>query len=101
MAIRYGSGTGNLIDKELNKPLAVVQYTLLETSPAKYTSGKWWGEFSVREQLKKTGNYIMELEEGRKGECIISSEGQSKGTASNFYYNFFGRGKLSKSRYGP
>ena len=41
MAIRYSNGTGNLIDKELNKPLAVIQYNLLETSPTKYTSGKW------------------------------------------------------------
>jgi len=100
MAIRYSSGTGNLIDKELNKPLSIIQYNMMETSPTKYTSGKWWGEISIKKELKKTGNYIMELEDGRKGECVISSDSQEKRTASNYFYSFFGRGKLGKPRYG-
>ena len=101
MGIRYSNCTGNLIDKELNKPLSVIQYNLLETSPTKYTSGKWWGEISVKKQLKKTGNFIIEIEEGRKGECVISSDQQDKRSTSGYYYNFFGRGKLGKPRYGP
>ncbi len=101
MAIRFSSGTGNLIDKDLNKPLSIIQYNLLETSPTKYTSGKWWGEISIKKELKKTGNFIMEMEDGRKGECVISGDNQNKGTASNYFYSFFGRGKLGKAKYGP
>ena len=59
------------------------------------------GGISVKKQLKKTGNYIIEIEEGRKDECVISSDSQTRGTTSSYYYNFFGRGKLGKPRYGP
>ncbi|MBG7617687.1 MAG: hypothetical protein IZT57_04890, partial [Chloroflexi bacterium] len=46
MAIIFKNGTGNLYDKGSETPLGVISYQLMETKATKYTSGKWWGEFS-------------------------------------------------------
>ena len=100
MAISYNNGMGNLYEKDSEKSLGVITYQLVETKPTKYTPGKWWGEFSTKNAIERTGRYILEFEDGRKGICIINTENKEKHSASRFYYAFFGRSKLGKARYG-
>ena len=104
MALSYSNGTGSLIDKELDVPIADIQYQLTETTPTKYTPQKWWGEFSSRRELKKLGNYVLELEDGRKGTCVVGSSNMpgttlKRGPARRYYYSFHGRGALGKRRF--
>jgi hypothetical protein len=99
MAVRYSNGSGAIMDKDLEKPIANIRYQLMETSKTKYTTGKWWGEFSIKKEIKRSGNYILEFEGGRKGECLVSSKSEASGSASRYHYSFFGRGPLGRRGY--
>ena len=97
MAIHYSNGVGKLYDKEMDKPVAEVKYQLIETDSTKYAPKKWWGEFSTNREIKRLANYVIELEDSRKGECVITTNAQAKGKAvSRHHYRFNGRGKLGR-----
>ena len=97
MGIHYGNGLGLLYDKEIEKPIAKVSYQLIETDPTKYTKKKWWGEFSTSKELRRTGNYTIELEDGRKGDCVVFTNSELKqGHASHYFYHFNGRSTLGR-----
>ena len=97
MAIRYTNGIGKIYDKEIQQPISDVTYQLIETDKTKYTPKKWWGEFSAKREIKRLGNYILELDDGRKGECVIiaNTEG-GKGPGAHHHYRFNGRGALGR-----
>ena len=88
MALRYSSGTGNLYGKDNNEHLGFANYLLIEMNPTKYSSGKWWGEFSTKCELEPGVSYLMEFENSRKGNFTISKETKEKRTATKYYYNF-------------
>ena len=97
MALHYSSGVGYLFEKNMGKNIAEIKYRLVETDPTKYTSKKWWGELSTTSKIGQTGDYRIELEDGRKGDCIITVNTEQK-DRRQLFYNFFGRGKLSGSK---
>jgi hypothetical protein len=100
MGIHINSGFGNIYDKETpDFPSARINYKLLETDASKYTHKKWWGEFNTNDELKHLGNYFIEFEDNRRGECIViaNSEVSSK-KAKTWYYHFNGRGALSRKK---
>jgi hypothetical protein len=99
MAVRYSNGSGVIIDKEMNKPITDIRYQMMETDKTKYTNGKWWGEFSTKKEIKRPGNYILEFEDSRKGECIVSVNSEAARSTSRFHYSFFGRGALGRRGY--
>ncbi len=97
MAVHYSGGVGVLYNKGSDENLGTVAYQLIETDPTKYTKKKWWGDFSAKRAVKQLGNYVIEFEDGRKGECIISNNTQMvKKVTSRYYYTFFGRGPLGR-----
>ena len=98
MAVHYSSGFGKLYDKDTKSIVADVKYQLTETDDTKYTSKKWWGEFSTGQKLRKGDNYIIIFEDARRGGCWISfNTDRMPGKSSSVqYYRFFGRGKLGK-----
>jgi len=98
MALHYSSGTGKIYDKDTTRPIANINYQLIETERTKYSAKKWWGEFSATKPVKRMGDYIIELGESRRGLCYISAndERASSKTATHHYYRFYGRGKLGK-----
>ena len=100
MAIHYSNGLGQLFDKEAKRPIAQVNYRLIETDPTKYTKKKWWGEFSVNKEIKENRDsaiFRVEFEDGRDGECAVwvNTEAQD-GTAKRFNYHFNGSGRLGR-----
>ena len=97
MALKYSSGFGRIYDKEAGKIIDEVRYQLVETDQTKYTKKKWWGEFSTKQKIDRPGNYIIEVDDGRKGECIVSTNADGrKGLVSLYHYRFYGRGKLGR-----
>lgn len=95
MALHYGNGTGLLYDKDIDRPVGKISYQLIWTDPTKYTKKKWWGDFTTGRGLKHLGSYIIELEDGRKGDCIVSSNSQSGSKRANVhFYHYNGRGTL-------
>lgn len=99
MSIHYSNGFGTLYGKEDGETTAEVKYMLIETDPTRYTAKKWWGEFSTNREMKRPGNYMFKFEDGRRSECVISTNTERKReTTSNYYYRFYGRGRLGKHR---
>ena len=97
MGIYYSNGFGKLYDKEAGEAIADVKYQLIETDPTKYTAKKWWGQFSTNIEIKRLGNYAIEFDDGRKSDCVIFTNTEmEEGLASNYYYRFYGRGRLGK-----
>ena len=97
MAVHYSSGFGKLHDKETEDIIPDIRYQLTETEPTQYTNKKWWGEFSVKQKLRRLGIYLIEFDDGRKSECVIITNTEREGeSASHSYYRFYGRGRLGR-----
>ena len=100
MAIRYTGGSGKLYDKETGETVLNINYQLIETDQTIYTNKKWWGDFSIKQEIDPASMYIIEFADGRKGDCIVitDSEKRREGQrlASNYFYRFYGRGRLGR-----
>ena len=97
MALHYSNGIGYLFDKLSAKAVAEIKYRLIETDPTRYTHKKWWGEFSTSDKVQQSGGYLIELEDGRKGDCIISVNTEHKDRKQH-YFSFYGRGSIDGRR---
>ena len=97
MAIHYSNGSGYLHGEGVEKPVADIQYYLRETDPTKYTRRKWWGGFSTKREIERLGNYQIEFEDGRKGQCVIvnSDTPVEGGGSRRYHYRFYSRGRLA------
>jgi hypothetical protein len=98
MSLRISTGIATLYDKETpDFAVARVNVNLMETESTKYSKKKWWGDFSVNEELRHLGNYLIGFEDARKGECIViaNTEASSK-KSKTWYYHFNGRGGLGR-----
>jgi hypothetical protein len=103
MALHYSSGFGKLYDKEMGETVFDINYQLIETEQTKYTNKKWWGEFSTKKEINPVGKYIIEFNDSRRGECIVTinseiSERRRKGEklALHYFCRFYGRGRLGR-----
>ncbi len=95
MALHYANGVGFLYDKDIDKSVGKISYQLVWTDPTVYTKKKWWGDFTTSRELKHLGGYIIELEDGRKGDCVVSSNSQPGSKRANVhFYHYNGRGTL-------
>jgi hypothetical protein len=99
MALHFSNGTGTIYDKDIDLPIAKVNYQLIETDPTKYTKKRWWGEFTTNKKIKRPGNYIIEFDDNRKGECVIYTDSRPKHGHSrqHYHHHFNGRSKLRPS----
>ncbi len=84
--------------KDIDKAVADARYQMMMTQGTRFTAGKWWGDFSTNKELKNVGEFIMEFEDGSRGEIFVFTSGASLGKGSRFQYTFNGRGKLSGLR---
>lgn len=81
--------------KDIDKPVADVRYQMMTTKGTRFTPGKWWGDFTTSKDLKTQGEFIMEFEDGSRGEIFIYSNGTSLGKSGHYQFTFNGRGKLN------
>jgi hypothetical protein len=98
MSIRYYGGTARLYAKDIDKPMADARYQMMMTQGTRFTTSKWWGDFSTGKELKTLGEFIIEFEDGSRGDIVVYSSGASSAKGSRFQYSFNGRGKLSGLR---
>jgi len=96
MAIRYSSGQGKLFLKDTEKPLAVISYQLQETNPTQYTSMKWWGDFISVTELRLVGEFVIELDDGRRGSCDVLRTTPPNRRLVKYQYSFNGHGPLGR-----
>ncbi len=98
MSIRITTGAAALYDKETpDFPVARINYNLMETEATKYNKKKWWGDFSLGEELKHLGNYLIGFDDARKGGCVVIANTESSSRKNKiWFYHFNGRGSLGR-----
>jgi hypothetical protein len=98
MTVRYQGGTARLFAKDIDKAVADVRYQMMMTLGTRFTRTKWWGDFSANKELKTLGDYVMEFEDGSRGDVAVYSTGTPQGKGARYQYSFNGRGKLGGLR---
>lgn len=63
-------GKGKIYDSHENY-LDEVTYEIQYQSPAGSNGEEWWGEITPDNGIMPVGNYIIELNDGRRGQCVI------------------------------
>ena len=64
-------GEGSLCSSDDAKEfISAITYQLWEKPQAENAPGEWWGNLAL-DRLIDSGEYIIELEDGRKGTCSI------------------------------
>ena len=87
------SGTGKLCDTNQKQVIATVDYTIWLNPPTKFTTGEWHGRFVLEgNNVVSLGEYILILQDNRKGEISISRREMQPDTT--IYYEFQGSGPL-------
>ncbi len=87
------SGMGKLYDADEKQVIATINYQLWHNPPTEYTQREWHGSFiSEDEHLFVQGEYIIELQDKRKGRIIITNIKIQSGATS--HYQFQGSGPL-------
>jgi hypothetical protein len=91
------SGFGHLYEAQSpESSVAIINYQLTETDATQYTKKRWWGEFSMGEALRHSGNYIIDFEDRRRGDCLVSANTNGIRKGQIFFYRFNGRGQLNR-----
>ena len=95
MSTNIVRGAGSLRASNGEKFVAAITYQLWEKPPTENTLGEWWGNFTL-DHIIDSGQYTIELEDGRKGACSIRANIQRVRGLGNIYrYSFQGSGLLA------
>ena len=87
-------GTGSLRASNDQNIVAAITYQLWEKPPTENTLGEWWGNFTL-DHFIDSGEYIIELEDGREGACSIRANIQrARGIGNIYRYSFQGSSSL-------
>ena len=88
-------GAGSLRAAGDEKFVANITYLLWENPETESNNIGWWGNFTL-DHIIGSGEYIIELEDGRKGTCSIRANIQRVRGLGNIYrYNCQGSGLLA------
>ena len=73
MAAYVTHGIGKLYDLYSEKLVSAVNYKIHEELATMGIPKKWWGELTLTEsiQIPDSNRYMIELEDGRKGNCSL------------------------------
>ncbi len=91
------NGTGKLYD-DGKQVIGIVSYQIWEKPQIGYTLGEWGGEFTIDRIIWPSGEYIIELEDGRKGTCLIDIEQSVTGCPVIYRYSLKGSGTLIQQK---
>jgi hypothetical protein len=87
-------GRGSLRTPDDKELVSDVVYHVSESLETEHTERKWWGGFTFH-RLIAPGEYIIELEDGRKGTCFLRVNMQAgRGLITIYRYSFQGSGSL-------
>lgn len=89
------SGTGKLYNAGGKEVIAVVSHQVWEKPITGNAPGEWGGEFLVDRVIWPSGEYIIELENGRRGTCTIDIEQEINDCPVNYRYGVKGSGALT------
>ena len=92
MSVQVITGTGKLYDADGKQVIATVDYQIWEKPQTEYTLGEWWGNFILDRVIDIKGTNTIELEDGRRGEIVITNIKIQPGVPK--HYQFQGSGSL-------
>jgi len=99
LSLHFSGGTALLYDKDGDTLAGKGSYQLIESDGSIYTRKRWWGQFVSDKEVKAGASvFIMEFEDGRKGECILLASDEVGSDAARHFYHFNGRGKLGNRK---
>ena len=101
MTIKYLGGTARLYAKDIEKPVADIRYQMMISQATRFTRMKWWGDFSANKELRTVGEFIMEFEDGTRGEVFVYTSGAPGSKSGRYQYTFNGRSKLTGGAFRP
>lgn len=87
-------GTGKLYDGD-GKVIAIVTHKIWEKSQRNVTLAEWGGEIAIDHIIWPSGEYVIELENGQKGACLIDIEQSITGCPTIYRYSLKGCGALT------
>lgn len=88
-------GAGRLRTPDGNELIANINYRVWWQPETRSTTESWSGEIMVDQDVETHGEYIIELENGRKGRCFLSTSFKSMlGLGAGYHYNLRGVGSL-------
>jgi len=88
-------GKGKIYDSSENY-VDEVTYDISLNPPTESARGKWWGEITPKQSLMLVGNYIIELDDGRRGPCVIEMKTTSSFGLVVDSFNLKGAGPLTQ-----
>ena len=88
-------GKGKIYDSSKNY-IDEVTYDIYHKSPTEPNEAEWWGEITPNKDIMPAGNYIIELDDGRKGPCIIKTKTTSSFGLVVDSYDLEGNGPLTQ-----
>jgi hypothetical protein len=87
-------GKGSLRTPDDKELVADIIYHISESPETEHTKRKWWGGFTF-DRLIAPREYIIELEDGRKGTCFLRVNMQAgRGLITIYRYSLQGSGSL-------
>lgn len=87
-------GKGKIYDSRQNY-LDEVTYEIHQKSLAESDGREWWGEIILDKCMMPAGNYIIELNDGRRGTCIAHMKTTSSFGLAFDSYNLEGTGSFT------
>ena len=87
-------GSGKLYDGDGRQVVALVTHKIWENPQTEDTLGEWGGEIAIDRIIWPSGEYIIELENGRKGTCIIDIDQWTAGCPTIYRYSLKGCSEL-------
>ena len=92
------TGTGKLYDGEGKQVIGIVSHRVWEKLDGDNSRGEWGGELLIDRVIWPSGKYIIELENGSRGSCIIDIEQEIDGCPVNYRYSVKGSGTLNRPK---
>ena len=92
------TGTGKLYDGEGKQEIGIISHQVWEKPGPGNERREWGGELLIDRVIWPSGKYIIELENGRRGSCVIDIEQEIDGCPVNYRYTVKGNGTLSRPK---
>ncbi len=97
MTVRVSNGKGRLCDTD-GRVVATIAYRIWRKPAVEDAEELWGGRFVLDHSIGESGEYILELEDGRKVTCLaeMSKAQEVPGLLTYYYYNLKGVGSLTQ-----
>lgn len=88
MTTYVSNGTGRLYRAGGEEVVAVIAYRLYRNPATEQQGEKWWGGFALNFPITEADDYEFELEDGRRGVCLVKIRSVRQMTESLTFYHY-------------